>query len=430
MYDQRLDDLETAYRERTPESRAAAERASEVFPGGDTRSVTYHPPYPSFVAEASGCTLTTNDGEELVDFLNNYTQAVLGHAPEGVVEAVQDRFARGNGLAAPTDEAVELGERLVERVPSFDRLRFCNSGTEATMNAIRAARAHTGNERVLKVRGGYHGSHDTASVWVSGPGRENPGIPTAVEEGVEAVPYNDTEALKEAFAAHDDLACFVLEPFMGAGGTIPATPEYLETARDLTDDHDALLVFDEVVSFRLAHGGLQSQYGVEPDLTALGKLIGGGLPVGAFGGREDVMALFHPEDGSIKHSGTFSANPATMAGGIETLAAFDADVIAHINDLGGTLRERLRATAADVNPDVPVTVTGKGSLFQIHLAEGPITHAEAAAEKSAASKRLFMAMRNEGIFMAPRGMGNLSTPMTETELDRFVDAFEAALGEL
>lgn len=415
------------FRDRTATSRRAYDRASEVFPGGDTRQVTHYRPYPAFVKEAAGCRLTTVDGEDLVDFVNNYTQTVLGHAPPPVVEAVQDRFARGNGLAAPTDVATDLAMRLVERVPSLSKLRFCNSGTEATMNAIRAARAHTGRDAVLKARGGYHGSHDTASVWVTGPGPENPGVPQAVASTVETVPYNDTESLKQTFATRgEELSCFIVEPFMGAGGAIPADAAYLEAARDLTRDRDALLVFDEVISFRLALGGLQAKHGIDPDLTTLGKLIGGGLPIGAFGGRDDVMAQFHPEEGTLKHSGTFTANPATMAGGLATLEAFGADRIEHINELGATLRERLRDVAGS-RRDVPVTVTGQGSIFQIHFTDGPVERTEDGTRHTEAAHRLFLELHNRGIFLTPRGMGNLSTPMTDAEVDAFVTAFEAAV---
>lgn len=418
------------FRDRNATSRHAYDRASAVFPGGDTRRVTYYRPFPAFVDEAAGCRLTTVDGEDLVDFVNNYTQSVLGHAPPPVVEAVQERFARGNGLAAPTDVATDLATRLVERVPSMSKLRFCNSGTEATMNAIRAARAHTGRDAVLKARGGYHGTHDTASVGVTGPGPENPGVPQAVASTVETVPYNDTESLKETFATRgEELSCFIVEPFMGAGGAIPADVAYLEAARDLTREHDALLVFDEVISFRLAPGGLQAEYGIDPDLTTLGKLIGGGLPIGAFGGRDDVMALFHPDEGEIKHSGTFTANPATMAGGLATLEAFDAAQIEHINELGARLRERVRDVAAS-RGDIPVTVTGQGSIFQIHFTDGPVEPTEDGTRHAETAHRLFLKLHNRGIFLTPRGMGNLSTPMTAAEVDSFVTAFEEAFEEL
>jgi len=416
------------YERATPRSRERFEEARNYLPGGDTREVTYHAPYPSFVEEASGCTLTTADGEELLDFLNNYTAAVLGHAPEPVVEAVCERFRRGSGFAAPTREATELARRIVERTPSIERVRFANSGTEATMNAVRAAMVHTGRDGVLKVHGGYHGTHDTALVGVSGEGPE-PGVPRDVARRVHTTPYNDVDALIGAFERHGaDLACFLVEPVMGHAGMVPATADYLEAARDLTEDTDTLLVFDEVMTYRLAVGGAQERYGVTPDLTAIGKFIGGGLPAGGFGGRADVMCVFDPAENGVTHSGTFNGNPATMAGGAATLDALDADAIARINDLGATVRERLSDAAGAAG--VPLRVTGDGSFFNVHLTDAPVTDHATSAAGDPATRRLFMEMRNRGVFVAPRGMGNVSTPMGEAEIDRLVDAFEEALGEV
>jgi glutamate-1-semialdehyde 2,1-aminomutase len=395
------------------------------MPGGDTRSVTYHRPYPSFVESASGCRLVTADDETLLDFLNNYTQSVLGHAPPAVVEAVTERFARGNGVGAPTEDAVVLAERLAARVPSVEQVRFANSGTEAMMNAIRGAMAHTGEETVLKIHGGYHGTHDTVEVAVDSTGREHRGIPRDVEARVRTTPFNDVEALTDAFAAvGDKLACFILEPLMGAGGALPGDESFLRAARDLTDDHDVPLIFDEVVTFRLGYGGAQERYGVTPDLTALGKFVGGGLSVGAFGWRADIMSVFHPEDGATDHSGTFNGNPATMAGGVATLDALDEAAIAELNRLGERLRAGAREVAAD--HDRPLTVTGDGSMFQLHCTAGPVTDVRSATGADAFAD-LFLAMRNRGVFLAPRGMGNLSTPMGDAEVDAFLEALDASL---
>ena len=422
-------EVRESYERATPQSRALAERARSVMPGGDTRSVTYHRPYPSFVDSASGASLQTVDGETLLDVLNNYTQSVLGHAPEPVVEAVCDRFRAGNGVAAPTEPAVELAELLVDRVDSIDQIRFCNSGTEATMNAIRAAMAWTGTERICKIEGGYHGTHDVVEVGVSGDGRAHEGIPRSAERRVQTVSYNDSEQLKATFeAVGDELACLILEPILGAGGMIPATDEFLRTARDVTADADVPLIFDEVMSFRLSPGGAQERRSVEPDLTALGKLIGGGLPVGAVAGREQLMTQFHPETGSIDHSGTFNANPATMIGGVATLEELDGDAIAELNRRGDELRERLQEVGDDSNQQI--TITGEGSLFQVHFTDGPVRDWRSSGAGGSLSEPLFHAMRREGILLAPRGMGNLSTAMDDEDLETITTAFERALESL
>lgn len=413
----------------TPRSRELHERATAVMPGGDTRSVTYHKPYPSYVQSASGCRLVTEDDAELIDFVNNYTQSVLGHAPPAVVEAVTGRFGRGNGLGAPTEDAVMLAERLVSRIPSIEQVRFGNSGTEATMNAIRAAMAYTGEETVLKVHGGYHGTHDTVEVAVEDDGREHAGIPRDVERRIATVPFNDIDALKNQFERRgDEFACFILEPLMGVAGAIPPESEFLETARDLTAAHEVPLIFDEVMTMRLTYGGAQERYGVTPDLTALGKFIGGGLPIGAFGGREDLMNVFHPEDGVAHHSGIFNANPATMTGGVATLDTLDAAAIDRLNELGDRLRRKARMVVA--NHDLDITVTGDGSMFQLHRASGPVTDAESAAAGTDVFAELFLEMRNRGVFMAPRGMGNLSTSMDDAEIDEFLAALNDSLAAI
>lgn len=421
--------FERAYERETPLSRALADRARSVMPGGDTRSVTYHRPYPSYVESASGARLQTVDGETLLDALNNYTQSVLGHAPEPVTEAVCARFRAGNGIAAPTEPAVELAEHLVDRVPSIQQIRFCNSGTEATMNAIRAAMAWSGEERICKIDGGYHGTHDVVEVGVAGGGREHKGIPRTAERRVQTVTYNDPEQLKATFeAVGDELACLILEPILGVGGMIPPTDEFLQTARDVTADADVPLIFDEVMSFRLAPGGAQERYGIEPDLTALGKLIGGGLPIGAVGGSEPLMEQFHPETGAIDHSGTFNANPATMIGGLTTLEELDASSIEELNRRGDRLRERLQQIGDEFQQ--PITITGEGSLFQVHFTDGPVRNRRSSTAGDPPSETLFHAMRREGVVIAPRSMGNLSTAMDDDDVEAIATAFRRALETL
>lgn len=418
--------LRADYLEHTEASRHLHAGAAECFPGGITRGINYYPPYPTYVSAASGCTLTTVDGDQLLDLVNNYTQSVLGHSHPAVVERVCDRFSRGNGFAAPTSESIELARLIRDRVPSMQRLRFANSGTEATMNAIRASIAFTGREKILKVYRGYHGSHDAVAVGIHEEGRENPGIPSSVEDRVILSRFNNLESLKGAMERHrSELACFIVEPMLGAGGMIPATEAYLSTARDLTETYDIPLIFDEVITFRLAEGGLQESYDIEPDLTTLGKLIGGGLPIGAFGGRSDIMQVFHPEDGTVDHSGTFIANPATMVGGIVTLNEYGAAEIDRINELGDDLRRRLIDIADE--SELPLTITGKGSLFNVHFTDREVTGEALQIGDESLSAELFMSMRNRGVYLAPRGLGSISTPMGDDELDAVTASFESAL---
>lgn len=418
--------LRSMYTQQNAASKDLFERASDSLPGGDTRSVTHAKPFPTFISHAEGATVTTVDNEELIDFLNNYTQAIHGHAPSDVVQAICDRLRAGNGLGAPTEDIVELAERIIDRFPAIDRVRFANSGTEATMNAVRAAIAFTGNETILKVQGGYHGTHDVAEV---GGGHKNTGIPQEVKKRVITVPYNDEDTLKEVFSCHgDELAGFILEPVLGAGGMIPAHPEYLETARDLTESTETLLIFDEVITSRLSTGGVQQTVDVLPDLTALGKYIGGGVPIGVFGGRPDVMNVFHPEEGGVPHSGTFNGNPAAMIGGVVTLDKLDAGAIERINGYGDDIRHRINTIGEGF--DIPVQATGAGSLFQIHFTDVQITYAASTGSNDEIRHRFHLAMRNNGVFMASRGMGNVSTVMTDKVIETFTATVEKALHEI
>jgi len=413
----------------TPRSGELHERATAVMPGGDTRSVTYDKPYPFYVQSALGCRIVTEDDAKMIKFINKYTQLVLRHAPPAVVKLVTDRFGRENGVGAPTEDAVMLAERLVSHVPFIEQVRFGNSGAEATMNAIRTAMAYTGEETVLKIHGGYHGTHHTVEVAVEDDGREHAGIPQDVERQIATVPFNDVEALKTRFERRgDEFACFILEPLMGVAGAIPPELELLETSSDLTADHEVQLIFDEVITIRPVYGRAKERYGVPPDLTALGKFIGRRLPIEAFGGREDIMSVFHPEDGVAHHSGTSDANLATMAGGVAILDALDAVAIDRLNELGDRLRQEARTVVANHNLDI--TVTGDSSMFQLHQASGPVTDAESAAAETDAFAKLFLKTRNHRMFITPRGIGNLSVPVDDAEINEFLAVLDNSLAAI
>jgi glutamate-1-semialdehyde 2,1-aminomutase len=405
------------YERLTAASRGLWERALDSLPGGNSRTTIFYDPYPVYVIRGEGCRVTDADGVERIDFISNYTSLILGHCHPKVVEAVQRQAGRLMSAAAPSELEIELAERIRERLPSVERLRFANSGTEATMQALRAARAFTGRSTIATFAGGYHGTHDYAASIPADPALPpgGPGIPAAVAETVVVAPFDDVEGTRLALEPHlGDLAAVIVEPVLGSGGVLPASSEFLAFLRELTRDAGALLVLDEIISFRVGYNGAQGRYRVSPDLTTLGKVIGGGLPVGAFGGREDVMALLDPRsEERIPHGGTFNANPLTMAAGLATLAELTPDRYEQLEALAVELKEKLDRLFVDTG--VPASVTQAGSLFNIHLDAMPELH---------------LALLNHGILATPRGMGCLSTPMTTAEVNAFVEAARVGLSEL
>jgi len=435
-------DAEAIYRQTTPHSRALHEKAVRAMPGGTTRTTTYFDPYPLYIERGEGCRVWDADGTERIDMLGNYTAMILGHAHPKVVEAIQKQAARGTGFAAANPIEVQLATLLCERVPSLDAVRFCNSGTEATMFAMRLARAFTGRPKIARMEGGYHGTHDYAEVSThpalseAGPPDapvarpDSAGTPDWVLDQTVVLPFNNPEAAEAIIRreAHA-LAAVILEPVIGAGGVIPATVEFLERLRRVTRELGILLIFDEVISLRLAPGGAQQMYGVTPDLTTMGKIIGGGLPVAAFGGRADVMELLDPRrEGSIAQGGTYNGNPLGMAAGLATMTELTPDVYEDLNRKGARVAELLREIFASHH--VPVQVNSAGSMFALHFTERPVVdyRGVASADKKKA-RDMFLGLVNHGVLMAPRGMGALSTPMDEHDIQQFIDAADAVVAE-
>jgi len=428
--------VEAAYRARTPHSRALHERAVRSLPGGSTRAGTFYLPYPAYMARGAGCRLTDADDNEYVDCLNNYTSLIHGHAHPQLLATLAEHAARGTAHGAPVEAEIALAEAIVRRVAAVEQLRFTNSGTEAVMGAIRAARAATGRSKVLKMEGAYHGSYDAAEVSVD-PGPNPPSWPTGRPDGVGlspglggevlVAPFNDlatTAALIDRHRA--DLAAVIVEPVMAAAGVIPGSREFLSGLRAATTAAGVLLIFDEVVTFRLAAGGAQQHYGVTPDLTTFGKIIGGGLPIGAFGGSAAVMRTFDVRrPGAVSLSGTFNGHLAAMAMGLAALELLTASEIARINALGDRLRDGLQRSADDAG--LPALITGMGSLGHIHAGHQsslPITSYRTAIGTSRALAPLVhLGLLNHGVFAAPRGMFSVSTAMTESDVDAVVAAF-------
>ncbi len=433
----------TEYVERHPRSRDLRARASGSLPGGDTRTVTYFEPFPPYIEWGKGCRLYDVDGNVLLDLLANYTSMIWGYAHPKIVEAVQQQVARGTAFAAPTESQVVLAEMIRERLPSLEKIRFANSGTEAAMNALRAARAFTGRDKIVKIEGGYHGSSDTAEISVhpdpaaAGPAArpraipDSKGIPASVASDVLIAPFNNPDVADAILREHrSEIAALIVEPVLGAGGIISPRDGFLTILRRMTEELGILLIFDEVISFRLGYHGAQGLYDVQPDLTILGKIIGGGLPVGAFGGREDIMALYDPRrPGALAQAGTFNANPVTMAAGIAGLTLLTAPEIARINTLGDQLRRRLQALF-DASP-VPARISGIGSLLQLHFTDAEIVDYRAAATADPVLGSAFhLALLNEGIFIAPRGMMALSLPVTGAEIEQALGAAQTPLDRL
>lgn len=406
------------YGERTALSAERFERALQVLPGGDTRAATFYAPYPVALCHGEGIVVQDLDRNVYLDFLLNYTSLILGHRHRAVMTAVREVLEHGTAFAAPVPGQVELAEILVERVPSVERVRFVNSGTEATTSALWAARAFTGRSFVVKAIGGYHGSNPELDKAIR-PGFFPAGVPESTP--VRAVPYNDVEALRQA-VGEGDVAAVLLEPVMGAAGIVPAVDGYLEAAQEIAHVAGALFILDEVISFRLGHGGYQRDADLRPDLTAFAKIIGGGFPVGAVGGRADVMEVFAPgASPGVVHSGTFNGNPVTVTAGVRTLELLDHQTYARMDELAAVLADGLCRAIAQTG--VSAQVTHAGSLVNLHFTEAPIVDADAAgAVDRVAADAFHLGLANRGILIATRGLFALSTVTDERHVDRAVVA--------
>jgi glutamate-1-semialdehyde 2,1-aminomutase len=432
------------YQERTKSSLELRKKAVRFLPGGDTRSVAYYPPYPFYASHGKGCELYDLDGNAYIDCVNNMTSLVHGHAHPQVVAAICEQAAKGTAHAAPTELQSLHAEKICGRMPSMESLRFCNSGTEATMFAIRAARAFTKKNIIIKMDGGYHGSHDYVEVnlmpdlaAVDLPtAKVEPGVPPAILNDVRIAPFNDLSAMERILDAEKGkVAAIVVEPVLTSGGGIRSEKGYLAGLRELADAHDVLLIFDEVITFRFSVGGMQLIEKVRPDLTALGKIIGGGLPVGAFGGRADIMQMFDPtQPDAVTHSGTFSGNALTMAAGMVTLDLLGQDEIDRINGLGDRLRENLKKAMEQVG--VKGQVRGSGSAAFALFFEEPYRNAKEAVQAVIPTLELaqdfHLALLNQGVYSIAKGMliFVISTPMDESTVDLITERFKTALEQI
>jgi glutamate-1-semialdehyde 2,1-aminomutase len=418
---------EERYKAESPKSGARAEEAARAMPGGNTRTVVHYTPYPLTIASGKGATITDIDGHLYTDFLGEYTAGLYGHSDPRLVKAVTDAVEAGVGLGGPNRYDAELAQLICSRFPSVDLLRFCNSGTEANLFALSAARAFTGRSKVMAFAGGYHGG-----VFYFGQA----GSPINAPFPFVMSTFNDIEGTAALIEEHaDDLAAIIVEPMMGSAGAIPAAPGFLETLRERSAAHGVILIFDEVMTSRLGPGGLQQTIGVTPDMTSFGKYLGGGMTFGAFGGRRDIMNMFDPyAPNAVSHPGTFNNNVLSMAAGLVGLRdIYTPEAAETLNTRGDRFREQLGAVIA--RHDAPMQVTGMGSILAVHFQRAPIRRpqdtwpadAKTAAYREGLRKLLHLDLIASGIYMARRGFISLSLPLGQPDFDGFAGALDEFL---
>ncbi|MDD4087170.1 MAG: aspartate aminotransferase family protein [Bacteroidales bacterium] len=422
-----------------PKSDALYQKAVDLIPGGVSRNTVFHKPHPHYVASAKGCYVKDIDGNERIDFANNMASLIHGHAHPAIVEAVTEQLHKGTAYTLATEAEVRLAELLHNRAPGFEKIRFVNSGTEAVMAMIKASRSFTGKPKIAKAEGAYHGTYDYAEVsqtsnpfnWgdINSPNSVPvaEGTPQSVLDEVIIFPYNDIERTLAILDSHaDEIACVIIDPVPHRVGLLEGKHEFIEAIYNWTRKNDALMVFDEVVTFRVNYGGAQEKYKVKPDLTALGKIIGGGFPVGALAGRADIMEVLDPRQPKLKfpHSGTFSANPITMTAGRVALELFDQQAVDDLNTL--TKKAIIQIENVIRLADVPISITGAGSMFRLHFRQvPPQTYREAyqrPAVYAVINELLDYLFYKENLIMINTCACMFSTALTQKEVDRLSQA--------
>lgn len=416
-------------------------RAQKLIPGGvnsPVRAFRSVGGAPFFVTKANGATLTDADGRELIDFVCTWGPAIHGHNHPAIRDAVAKALENGTSFGTPNPYEVEMAELIVDMVPSVEKVRMVNSGTEATMSAIRLARGYTGRDKVIKFAGCYHGHVDSLLI-KAGSGAltlghpDSAGIPASFARETIALPYNDPAAVEEAFETYrDQIACVIVEPYPANVGLILPQPGYLQSLRQQCSDNGAVLIFDEVMTgFRVSAGGVQEREGVTPDLTAMGKIIGGGLPVGALGGKAEIMDYLAPL-GPVYQAGTLSGNPLAMAAGIAALKLLrNSDAYERLETLGSQMRQALSGTAKEIG--LPLQVPQVASMFCVYFSDTPVTNYEqATASDTDKYKALFHTCLDRGVYLAPSAYETafISTAHEQGAIDTACDVLTAALRAL
>ena len=434
-----------AYLDQQSQSKRLYDRALAVMPGGNSRHTIVMEPYPVYAQSGHGCRVTDVEGEERIDFINNYTALIRGHADPDVTAAVSKVIHKGTAFSLPTEYDIRLAELLVDRIPAVEQVRFCNSGSEAVLLAIRAARAYTGRSKIAKFEGCYHGIYDYAQASDSSrPGNwgaldspqttlETSMVPNLGKDVV-TLPWNRPEICAQLIEdCADELAAVLIDPLPAALGLLSPVEGFLETLRELTRELGVVLIFDEVMSFRIDYRGAGHANGITPDLMSMGKIIGGGFPVGAVAGSTAIMSVFDHRPGEkVHHGGTYNGNPVTMAAGYETMRLMTQNEYIRLGELGDTLRANLSEMLK--RRGVQHQVTGRGSMFCLLLsARRPVDFRELiqCRESGPELTGLDREMLSHGVLLGSRGLfGVLSTPMGEAEIDQFIDALDQSLKAL
>jgi glutamate-1-semialdehyde 2,1-aminomutase len=411
--------IEERYWEATPKSAAIAKRAQRVMPGGDTRSTAHHRPYSLTIDHGEGALLFDVDGNRYIDLLGNYTSLVHGNAYPPIVEAILDAAGSGSAWPARSERQVELAELLCDRVRSIEQVRFCNSGTEAGMLAAHVARRMTGRKFILMARHGYHGSYDDLEVGLAG----HEGERTMLAD------FGDPNAFEALLSERGkEIAAVFLEPVLGSAGVVIPPAGFLNRVREAARRAGAIFVIDEVITLRLATGGAQQIFEVQPDLTMMGKIIGGGLPVGALGGAESLMSCLDPRNrGAMWHSGTFNGNPLTCAAGAVSVRELTEERIKTMDRLGGLLESGLKQAALAL--ELPFSVRRIGSLMNVFFLNEP-PPPSIARDDAKLIGEFHLAALNHGLFFAPRGLLALSTVMSEELITEIVERASRALADV
>ncbi|MGD6773163.1 glutamate-1-semialdehyde 2,1-aminomutase [Staphylococcus simulans] len=414
----------------------AFKKAEQLMPGGVNSPVRAFKSVvmPAiFMDHGKGSKIYDIDGNEYIDYVLSWGPLILGHENKQVIDSLHKAVDKGTSFGASTLEEIKLAELVIDRVPSIEKVRMVSSGTEATQDTIRLARGYTGRDKIVKFEGCYHGHSDSLLI-KAGSGvatlglPDSPGVPEGTAKSTITVPYNDLDAIKQAFEMYgDDIAGVIVEPVAGNMGVVPPIEGFLQGLRDITNEYGSLLIFDEVMTgFRVGYNCAQGYFDVMPDLTCLGKVIGGGLPVGAFGGKAEIMDKIAPV-GSIYQAGTLSGNPLAMTSGYETLSQLTPESYEYFNELGDILEEGLKKVAKKHN--VPLTVNRAGSMIGYFLNEGPVTNfAQANQSDLKLFSEMYREMAKEGVFLPPSQFEGtfLSTAHTKEDIERTIEAFDKA----